>query len=74
MKYGVFISASIFFFAKRSMVSESNAYYTQKFSFFSMTVILNYTCTLRFRFHTSTLSTFITVCFLINDTFKDISL
>ena len=29
---------------------------------------------LRFRFHSSTLSTFITVCFLINDTFKDISL
>ena len=29
---------------------------------------------LRFRFHSSTLSTFITVCFQINDTFKDISL
>ena len=29
---------------------------------------------LRFRFYSSTLSTFITVCFLINDTFKDISL
>ena len=52
----------------------SNKYGTQKFSFFLTTVILNYTCTLRFRFHTSTLSTFITVCFLINDTFKDISL
>ena len=34
VKYGVFISASIFFFAKRSMVSESDAYYTQKSSFF----------------------------------------
>ena len=30
VKYGVFTSASIFFFAKRSMVSESNAYYTDR--------------------------------------------
>ena len=61
VKYGVFTSASIFFFAKRSMVSESNAYYTEIFPFL-VTVILYCTCTLRFRFHTSTLLTFITVC------------